>query len=62
MALSLSMVSLRNSEQRKIANVFPVSGPSALADAVRTALRSEGGLGVLKGRAPVTLHVETFGM
>jgi hypothetical protein len=43
-------------------NFLAVSGPTALAESVRVALRSEGGLGVLKGRAPVTLHVETFGM
>jgi hypothetical protein len=39
-----------------------VSGPTVLAESVRIALRSEGGSSVLKGRAPVTLHVETFGM
>jgi ferric-chelate reductase len=42
-----------------------VSGPAALAQTVRTLLREPeiaGGLGVLRGRAPVTLHVETFGM
>jgi ferric-chelate reductase len=42
-----------------------VSGPAALAQTVRALLREPeiaGGLGVLRGRAPVTLHVETFGM
>jgi ferric-chelate reductase len=41
-----------------------VCGPASLSSSVREALRFDlaGGLGVLKGRAPVTLHVEKFGM
>jgi len=41
-----------------------VAGPSALSSAVRTALSSDlvSPMGILKGRAPVVLHVETFGM
>jgi ferric-chelate reductase len=47
---------------RTCAHRLLVCGPESLANSVRSALRSEGGLGVLQGRAPVTLHVETFGM
>ncbi|KAI0068942.1 hypothetical protein BV25DRAFT_1817865 [Artomyces pyxidatus] len=40
-----------------------VAGPSAIAQSVRSALRSSAGpLDVLKGAPSVTLHVETFGM
>lgn len=47
------------------ANVFSlVAGPSALAQSVRSALRSGAvsPLNVLRGAPSVTLHVETFGM
>ncbi|KLO19817.1 hypothetical protein SCHPADRAFT_817568 [Schizopora paradoxa] len=41
-----------------------VAGPAPLAHSVRAALTSEitSPIAVLKGRQPVTLHVETFGM
>ncbi|KAF8897417.1 hypothetical protein BD779DRAFT_1608032 [Infundibulicybe gibba] len=41
-----------------------VAGPSAITESVRRALRSNlaSPLSVLRGSAPVTLHVETFGM
>lgn len=41
-----------------------VCGPSSLAEDVRSALASDiaGPMGVLRGRAPVTLHVEKFEM
>lgn len=44
--------------------LFEVAGPSALAESIRGALTSAPASprSVMKGMAPVTLHVETFGM
>lgn len=43
---------------------WPVCGPHALGDAVRSTLASDvaGPMSVLRGGPPVTLHVEKFEM